>query len=280
MSSIRYSFLVLFFAVLPEFVFADVLWEEKRVFGGPSCTPKPACLQDPAIPNLKEYGFWVRSINVPPNVKFSDDLDLYWSKLYAWYETEQPAHIEDFAFVQYVRGCIYSTERHPDGRITTHFNVTHWNLGERKVFVHPDWIVDSEYLDPFMSTNPKFPLRHYFMESQKKPDEFPRGHGAYYGDSPPKLPRLSVMYSPSVPASASNSSEDFARNHSLEYRTCLYRTKDIPAMSDGANIPGAIGCFDWSSSYVYDHARKKYASPAGENPVCRPEKIPDFKGPW
>jgi hypothetical protein len=258
----------------------EVLSESKRVFGGASCTPSPACLEDPAIPTLKEYGFWVRQIRIPSNPKIDSDYEMFYAKLYAWYETEHPAHVEDFGFVQYIRGCVYSSERHADGRITTHFNVTHQNLGERALFLHPDWVVDTPFVDPLFDSNPQYPLRHYFMEWSKSPEQFPKGRGLFYGDNPPKRPRLAVSTLPMPLAHAQGLHEDFATNHSLEYRMCLYRTKDIPTRSDGTIIPGALGCFDWSSSYVYNHDAKKYESPKGMNPLCRPEKIPNLKNGW
>jgi hypothetical protein len=264
----------------PVFAKADFIKEEKRVFGGTSCTPKPACLEDPTIPMLMEYGFWVREQRIPPNPKFADDHEMFYSSLYVWYETTSPKDVEEFAFVQYVRGCIYASERHADGLITTHLNVTHQHLGTRSVFVHLDWTVDAHLADPMMSSNPRFPVRHYFMEWNKKPDQFPTEHGAFYGENPPKRPRLFAFDSPGVSAHVPSSSEDFAVNHSLEYRTCLYRTRDIPTGSDGSIIPNALGCFEWKSSYVYDHVTKKYSSPVGIMPACRPSKMPDLKQGW
>lgn len=252
--------------------------EEKRVFGGRVCIPKPSCLLEPSIPTLKEFGFWVRKWRTKPT--FKGDLEVLNSTLYAWYETVDLGRLEDFAFVQYVRGCVYSSQKNKDGDVSVHYNITHANLGERKLFIHTDWVVDSPKSDPMYDSNPAYPLRHYFLEWNKTPLQFPRSHGLNFGDTKPKLPRLFILSSPSMSAYIVTNQNEFATNHSLEYRTCLYRTSEIPESSDGKIIPGALGCFEWNSSNIYDHTRRRFSSPEGIVPACRPEKLPTLSGRW
>lgn len=250
--------------------------EEKSVFRGGSCPSNSSCTEVQGIPNtLKEFGFRVKHWRLPATSK--GDVEIFNSSVYAWYETVGLVHLPDFAFVQYVRGCIYESEQGADGAITISHTVMHQVFGKHKLFLHLDWTVDSPLTDPMFGSDPRNPMRHYFMEWNKGPDQFPASHGTFYGDIPPKNPRLFMLFSPTSPAYAKRGDVgDAAINHSLEYRTCLYRTSDIPSTSDGVVIPGAIGCFDWKSSYVYNHAQRKYASPEGIVDACMPEKLPDL----
>ncbi len=252
------------------------LGEEKGIFRGASCPPNASCTEVQGFPNtLKEFGFRVKHWRLPAATK--TDFDVFNTSVYAWYETVGLAQLPDFAFVQYVRGCVYESEQGGDGVVTIRHGVMHQVFGKHRLFLHRDWTVNSPTTDPLFGSDPRNPLRHYFMESNKSPEQFPTSHGTYYGDSAPKNPRLFMLFSPTTPAYARRSDiGDTAVNHSLEYRTCLYRTSDIPSTSDGTVIPGAIGCFDWKSSYVYDQALRKFASPGGIVAACRPNNLPDL----
>lgn len=250
--------------------------ESKKIFRSGACAPKISCTEDPALPaSLKEFGFRVKNWRLSAGK--TDAIEIFNSTVYAWYETADHAHLLDFAFVQYVRGCVYSSEKNTDGTTTVRHSVLHQQFGKHKLFLHPDWVVDSPMADPMFGSDPKRSVRHYFMEWNKEPEQFPRSHGSYYGDVAPVTPRLFMFTSPTTPAYVSRGGPtDEAISHSLEYRTCLYRTKDIPNTSDGSIIPGALGCFEWKSSHVYDHALRSFVSPDGIVDACRPERIPDL----
>jgi hypothetical protein len=254
-----------------------VIREEKRVFGGDQCTPKSSCLGDLQIPGLKEVGFWMQEYRSPADGK--GDFEGFNSTLYAWYETPDHRTLEDFAFVQYVRGCIFSSVVDEDGSASVHYSVTRWHLGERKRYVHLDWEVDARFADSFFDSNPDYALRHYFLEWNKNPERFATEQGALYGEDPPLRPRLFIRHQPYPFAHMPPSEKNFAINHSLEYRTCLYRTLDIPRNANGV-IPDALACFDWGSSHVYDHKLQRYISPKGIVSACKPEVVPDLKQPW
>ncbi len=254
-----------------------ILREEKKVFGGEGCIPKASCPSVPQIPGLKEVGFWVKEREHPSTSK--DNIKGNDAVLYAWYETQAQATLEDFAFVQYVRGCIFGSAENEKGEITTHFNVVRKHLGERKRYIHLDWEIDTRSTDPFYDSNPEFAVRHYFMEWNKTPERFPEGQGFFYGEDPPIRPRLSIRHTAYPFAHTSPNDKGFAINHSLEYRTCLYRTSDIPRKGSGI-IPGALVCHDWKSSFVYNHKEARYVSPIGVVGACKPATIPDLKSPW
>jgi hypothetical protein len=63
-------------------------------------------------------------------------------------------------------------------------------------------------------------------------------------------------------------------NASLEFRTCIYRTKDIPNAGSPA-LPGVsaegggpIACFDWSHKQSFDPVRNAFKSHSGIDPAC------------
>src|SRR5690606_9504588 len=64
---------------------------------------------------------------------------------------------------------------------------------------------------------------------------------------------------------------DCAKNISLEFRTCIYREKDVPLeVSSPSQLDFAtpIQCHDWNSSFIFDHQTRRYESPEGIDPFC------------
>ena len=67
-----------------------------------------------------------------------------------------------------------------------------------------------------------------------------------------------------------------ALNASLDFRTCLYRLKDVPTTGDpaGEGTPaengGPIQCFGWMSRYTFDPATQDYVTDkfSGVDPFC------------
>lgn len=258
----------------------QLLGEEKKIINRSSCVPDTPCTTDANLPiTLKEVGFWVRDYHYSAGEKELQNDNFYASKLQAWYVSLAPLYIEDFAFVQYVRGCIYSTFPDKDGVVTNHYNVVRQHLGKRKVYMHLDWEVDSFTTDPMYDSGAKYGLRHYFMEWNLSPYTFPLERGNYYGEDAPTGRKLFIR-SQSLPPAFYSASGDFHLNHSLEYRTCLYRTRDIPLVAGNEAIPNPITCFEWRSSHVYNYETRKHESPKGIVKACQLLAIPDFNKPW
>jgi len=119
------------------------------------------------------------------------------------------------------------------------------------------------------------------MEWGVAPNKFPDRLEKLYGEDPPALPRLYVRAGSGSPAHIENPDRDTAVNHSFRFRMCLYRTKDILREVDKQTfIADPIDCFSWSSSFIYNHQEKKFESPPGIAPVCRPEVIPSPEKRW
>lgn len=204
----------------------------------------------------------------------SADLDMYWTKMYASYVTSTIAEIEKYAFVQFIRGCVFSSARLPDGKLDTYFGVVrpHMDVPEGlMLFQHLDWVVDSNDEDPVYSSDASSSDDRHFLYQWTVP------HGAWdpdlvqgnlYGEKKPTFPQLYVT---DLPASAVLFPDGRAQNSSLEFRMCLYKTADIPKKAAGSNVDFAqpIKCFEWEQSYVYDHEAKSWTRPRGVVPECQ-----------
>jgi hypothetical protein len=203
-----------------------------------------------------------------------DDLDMYWTKMYASYVTSSLAEIEKYAFVQFIRGCVFTSVMLPGGKVETLFNVVrvHGDVPEGKMlFRHPDWVVDSNDEDPVYSSDTSISDNRHFLYQWTLP------HGAWnpdlaqgnlYGEKQVTFPQLYVT---DRPTSAVLFSDGSAQNSSLEFRVCLYKTADIPKNGAGSDIDFAqpIKCFEWEQSYVYDHLSQSWTRPHGVVEECR-----------
>lgn len=204
----------------------------------------------------------------------SADLDMYWTKMYASYVTKTLADIENYAFVQFIRGCVFSSEVLPDGTVATYFNVirTHIDVPDGKMlFRHSDWVIDSNDEDPVYSSDLSYSADRHFFAQWTTP------HGAWdpdlvqgnlYGEKRPAFPQVYVT---DLPSPAVRFPDGVAQNASLEFRICLYKTADIPRRAMGSNIDFAqpIKCFEWNESFVYDHGAQSWERPIGVVAECR-----------
>ncbi len=194
----------------------------------------------------------------------------YGTSLYATYETSSFVNLEEYAFVNFIRGCVYASYLDPEtGDTRIRYDVAVRSFGEYVEFRFPDWIIDSVDTDPVYWSNDDQP-RHYLYQWQQNIFPVPNRQMNLYGEAeqkPPK-PRLFVT---DYPSQAFMRLDGGAQNVSLELRTCLYRSSDIPrtARRDTTDFGPPIACFDWRSSYVYNHALKKFESPKEIAAACR-----------
>lgn len=250
----------------------SVLSEEKRVE-----YPDREKMSD-----LREYGFWERKARFGPGDNLADAA-IYYSTIYAWYETDSIKNIEEYAFVRYIKGCAYVSTLNPDGVIDRGLGVTRQHLGERIVFIHPEWEIDSDEVTPMYGSVKREPLLpHYFMEWGVPRGVFPDKSYSIYGEDPPVNPRLYFHARNSVPAYLETiDGRTMAINHSFEQKVCLYRTKDIPATAArGMFIENPVDCFSWSNSFIYDHFEKKFRSQRYISGICSPEIRPSAEKKW
>ncbi|HXV26838.1 MAG TPA: hypothetical protein VD862_02345 [Candidatus Paceibacterota bacterium] len=176
------------------------------------------------------------------------DLPYYGKRLVAEYETTTPGALTDYVFVQFIRGCVYSSFV-ADGLVVPVYNHSY---GGEKVHNFPEWAVDSYDDNPVYGSRPgggNF--------AGVKVNTVP---GSYDRDTerslPEGLPQVPVAYVTDYP-SGGFSTEAGAQNSSQRFRMCMYRASDVPQT---ASVPADItaqplACYEWESWFVYDHLR-------------------------
>ena len=122
-------------------------------------------------------------------------------------------------------------------------------------FKHTDWVIDSVDLDPVYNSHPD--LRHASYRWNTKPGSFDKSTEKVYYNERPSTPNLYVS---DLPGTAFYSQDGEAKNLSLEFVTCIYKTVDIPLVATPAdiNFSTPIACHTWKSSFIYNHEAAKF----------------------
>lgn len=194
------------------------------------------------------------------------------TRMFAKYETPKVDQLEEYGIVQFLRGCQYNTYL-DKGKIVTVDNILRHSFNELVVFKHPDWIIDSVDLDPLYNNTPEgnesWGTRHGYYRWNRK-NNYDEDGEVFFKDEKPskniKKPNLYILAHPGT----SFIEAGWAKNVSMEFKTCLYKTKDIPQKTTAGDLhfAKAIQCFDWSTSFIYDHATSKIVRPTGLVPHC------------
>lgn len=267
--------------------------EKVFVISEKDCKEKGIC-------DLKKVSFVAEQIRLPP--EFVGDIDLLQTTFLAAYETTQVVALEKYAFVQFVRGCAFWSYIDENGEVKETLRIfqKRWrdNAPRRSPFHFSDWTIDSWEADPVYSSAPSMyttasqlgfrPSRHMFYMWQKGKGDLelyadPEEEGIaqkafYYGkQEKPRFPRLYVQDQPSAAVVESDKAK--ARNYSLQFRTCLYKTAEVPAAVESRDINFAepIVCFEWDHNFVFDHQAKIFVAKKEISPICaRPPEADDY----
>ncbi len=179
-------------------------------------------------------------------------------------DAKSPDKIEDTAVVQWIRGCVFSSDA--TGRKT--LDVSRQHFGRIKTFKHPTWEIDSDSTDPIYSSYAPHG-RFALLRWNQNPKSSDAETATYYAA---KRPPHGVTFVTDLPASAFASKFNDAQNVSLEFRTCLFKTSDLPATTspDGANLPeqSAIWCVSWDHKFVYDFKSQTMTKPSQIDAIC------------
>ena len=190
----------------------------------------------------------------------------YGTRLFAKYETSLVRNLEQFAFVQFMKGCVYFT-RAKDGMVLPRYRITVRNFGKDKKFQFSRWVVDSDWDDPIYSSVNGSSFRHYNCRWNKVPGSLqPKTEKLYKKNSQPPFPELYVIDRPAGAFVV----EGVARNISLQFKICIYRTWDVPKRTTPENIDFAqpINCFEWDSSFIYNHEAGEFERHAEISSAC------------
>lgn len=200
------------------------------------------------------------------------DLVIYGTQMLLGYKTESVATLLDYVVVQFTSGCMWNSSKSADPKDqkeVTEFGIVRKYLGTKNTqHVHRDLVVDSIDSDPVYGSGPE--NRHFYVQwANVIPSWIPDRQGKLMGEEPPVFP---FGYITDMPGPASYSTLlSNATNMSLEYKTCLFKTKDVPRKTNGSDVSRekAIVCFDWESKFVFNHATQRFEHHTGIHPECQ-----------
>lgn len=194
-------------------------------------------------------------------VIFSGSAPSFGTDIKMSYRTRGVSQLEEYGIVQFIKGCKFNSYKKPNGKVERYFGITRDFFGKRERFQHREWVIDSIEQDPMYNSFEGFG-RHGAYRSMIQ------GKVVYYFQQKPVEPELFVT---DLPGTASmEGPNDIATNTSLVFKSCLYKTKDIPLQTtaDDLSFAEPIKCFEWSSSYIYNHEINKFESKKELDPFC------------
>lgn len=219
--------------------------------------------------DLKRVEFRKRGYRILP--EFPNDVDIYGTEFYASYETATIADLEKYVFVQFIRGCIFTARPEIEGERRVAFNVARRCVNKRMTFRHLGWELDSEDDNPSSTSDRDVPgdTHFYAQWSVKPPKGIPDKQGKLYGEERPTVPRLYITDRPEPSVYVPDRHE--ARNASLEFRTCLYKTSTLPRkVRDERDIDYGepVVCWAWDHNFVYDFVKGVFVRLDRVTPLC------------
>lgn len=220
--------------------------------------------------DLKRIIFRKEEYISPPSVP--TDPEIYGTRVFLGYKTENVGALLDYVVVQFNCGCMWYSHKSSDPndpKDITEFGIVRYYLGTKNVqHVHPNLVVDSVDSDPAYGSEDG--NRHFYVQWAKSPpDWIPERQGKLMGE---ELPTFPFGYITDMPGPAYYSPQlSYATNMSLEYKTCLFKTKDVPLQTNGSDVSRekAIVCFDWESKFAFNHATQRFEHHKGIHPECQ-----------
>jgi hypothetical protein len=203
---------------------------------------------------------------------------------YFGFETNTWEDITKYGFVQQIRGCTFEKKKNADGTITKRIGETIMHLGEKRVYVFPDWSIDATTNDPL------------YYGPLEEDAHLPGGRVSLYRWTP-KLgvidskktkdlyqmlqlplekrqeasPSVFVTDTPSMAYMRDEENKVF-QNISLEFNICLYDVAEIPLTIDNdAPMTGVpIVCHKWNSQFEFNFDKNKFEHlpNKGLDPFC------------
>ncbi|MBD63617.1 MAG: hypothetical protein CME62_00285 [Halobacteriovoraceae bacterium] len=168
-----------------------------------------------------------------------------------YYETKSLDTLTDFAIVQFIKGALVETGRTSD---FTRFGIRKFFGKKWQPFHHPEWQIDSLDEDPIYASfiHEGVYYRHgaYQLNPKRQSILFEDVEEMFYLNHKPTTPRL---YFSDLPT-GSSVSKSLIRESELEFRTCIYKTKNIPQDigPDDVDFAEPIQCFEWEGKFPYN----------------------------
>lgn len=220
---------------------------KEEIFTNQSCAMTESCSLKEFKLTFNDYKIWV--------------IDQYHfgSKIYASYTTDNIKDLEDYLIVQFIRGSQYYSQKKDDGDIVNSFSYVVDSFNETIPFYFTDWIIDSYDVDPMFwsAVGEDFGIRHYYYHWKDGDIE------KSWGIEKPSVPTLYISHLPGQAFTSAISNT--AVNVSLEFLTCIYKTKQVAPVNTRYNVKLGITeaifpihCFYWNSVFIYNHDTKQF----------------------
>lgn len=230
----------------------EILNHRELLFSNDNCKITNTC-------DLKRVKYVVEDYKVA-----IEDGHNYGTRFFAEYETKSVKNLEKYVFVQLIKGCDFSS-RIQTSQVAVELDFS-YPRGYGEQFKFSDWVIDSYGHDPAYSSIPG-KSRFFGYRWNTVPGSFSTNTEKFYGEEKPKNP---VMYIVDHPGTAFYMN-GIAKNISLKFKTCVYKTKDVPSdvNPNETNFAKPFSCFEWNSSFVYNHKVGEFESPAQIVPACQ-----------
>ena len=229
------------------------LSETKQDYLNSDCQPTASCDLKRFTLTTSVYEVW-----------FSDDPNYptFGNSVIMEYQTDSVAALENYAIVQFKKGCVFYSSKARGGRINGSVSDSVPSFGENVPFCFPRWVIDSQDTDPAYNSDPE--LGRFYLLRWNKPGSYDERTQRFYGTQKPKIP---VVYMADHPSGAFVSGIGI-KNVALEFNTCIYKASDIPEETrrDDINFATPLTCFGWQNVYVYDFEREKFLTNIADVP--------------
>lgn len=247
---------------VPGFIATDRL--EREFINSPvTCKINGTC-------DLKRVIMRSQNFSITRDPNEPNDAWIHGTQILAGLETDTIDHLTNYAFVQFIRGCMWYSQDQ-NGQIVTEFGVVRNFLGIKRIqHILPRWVVDTDDIDPVYGADRETGNRHYFLQSLDKiPSWIPGSQGKLFGEEPFTIPFGYVTDHPG-PALYEPKHKQ-ARNMSLEFEMCLFKTADVPATTNGIDIDKtkALVCFPWEAKHVFDHRTQVFHTGGEISKECK-----------
>ncbi len=187
-------------------------------------------------------------------------------------EFSDPKFNTQYGIVQWIKGCVYQSQKQKDGSIQISYNIGRQFFGKSVHFNHPEWVIDSVDQDPLYWSDPSLPIERNGAYLALRPElDVVDPLWIYLTDAPDSL----EIWSYDMPTGGGQRSYGRYINANMFFKTCLYKIDEVPILStpQGTNIGKAIHCFKWKNSWVYNFETEAYQSPDTLVKFCqRPNK--------
>jgi hypothetical protein len=229
------------------------LSETKQVFSNTDCRSTDTC-------DLRRFTL----TKVVNEIWLSDDphYPTYGNGVIMEYETDALAALEKYVIVQFKKGCVFDSSKTRNGKIDRRVGDLISSFGEDIPYCFPQWVIDSQDTDPAYNSDPEH--GRFYLLRWNKPGSYDYRTQKYYGAEKPEKP---IVYMVDYPAGAFVRALG-VRNVALEFKTCIYRARDVPAKTrrDDIAFGKPLSCFEWQNVYIYDFDKAGFQTDLAQAP--------------